>query len=494
MPRRAILACCLIILTLFRTAATSPVQADSNDLCPAGTKGTGTAAQARGHACALYAQGMNALYYHDPAAADRAFTAALAADPRLTSALYARVVARYELTRYRSAQADLLDVFDRIPALRAQYYNTRAALLDAQHAPANRAYDEYIGALVGIVIGDKAGAFRLLNAAIARDARLAEAYHFRGNIYDDMGDRQHAEADYRQALALAPRSFGTLYAYGLLMDEEGRYAEERDTMSRAIAIRPTEVEAWVDRGIARDRLGDVVGGIADETHALRLDPSSTDAWIDRSDFDIDAHQYRQAIADATSALRFGPIPAAYLARANARRAVGDAHGSYADASAAIRLDPHYENAFVARGNASGDLGHWSSALADARRAIALVPSDAYAYNLAGWTLINLNRLTEAEHYLNQALSINPVFVDALVNRCEARSILRDFAGSQDDCTRAIARDPGDAAAYLDRGIDRYYLGNITAARADLTHALAMFTAGHNARGTRLATMWLDRLR
>jgi tetratricopeptide (TPR) repeat protein len=92
------------------------------------------------------------------------------------------------------------------------------------------------------------------------------------------------------------------------------------------------------------------------------------------------------------------------------------------------------------------------------------------------------RYFEALQFFTQAIasegnpSPNPSnnrIAAAYANRCLVEIQLNQYQSAIEDCTQAIARQPGNGEAYLDRGLAQYRLGHYQAAIADNNQLLTL---------------------
>ena len=98
----------------------------------------------------------------------------------------------------------------------------------------------------------------------------SQLYLNRGNVRDDLGDKQGAIDDYSQAIkinsnyAIAYNNRGNVrYDLG---DKQGAI----DDYSQAIKINPNYALAYCNRGVVRDALGDKHGAIDDYSQAIKI--------------------------------------------------------------------------------------------------------------------------------------------------------------------------------------------------------------------------------
>lgn len=152
--------------------------------------------------------------------------------------------------------------------------------------------------------------------------------------YHLLGRQEEARADLDEAARLSPRS-----AWPDALRASAEYGGEPEAMlrhlSKAAARRPAAwTIAW--RGYASLRLGDRAGAARDLKRALKLDPSFDRAWAWLGEAEGAERPLSRAIALSPT------MPTAFLARARARLARGDARGALSDLAGMGRLNRAYE--------------------------------------------------------------------------------------------------------------------------------------------------------
>ncbi len=129
------------------------------------------------------------------------------------------------------------------------------------------------------------------------------AYIERANAYQKLGQAENALADWKRAIELDGNSATAYAARGTYYRIAGKHAESMSDLDRSIQILPN-VEALYQRGQLFAALGKFDDAMKDYNHAIEL--------------------HRE-------------VPYLYMARASARRALGDPQGSLDDPAIALRL-------------------------------------------------------------------------------------------------------------------------------------------------------------
>jgi tetratricopeptide (TPR) repeat protein/S1-C subfamily serine protease len=318
-----------------------------------------------------------------------------------------------------------------------------------------------------------------INKAIELSPRAA-FYNNRGNVRDDLGDKQGAIDDYNQAIKINPNYAQAYYNRGIVRDELGDKPGAIDDYNLAIKINPNYAQAYYNRGNARDDLGDKQGAIDDYNQAIKFNPNYAPAYNNRGVVRDDLGDKPGAIDDYNQAIKFNPNYApAYYNRGIVRYDLGDKQGAIDDYNQAIKFNPNYAPAYNNRGNARDDLGDKPGAIDDYNLAIKINPNYAQAYYNRGIVRYELGDKPGAIDDYNLAIKINPNYAQAYYNRGKVRDELGDKPGAIDDFNQAIKFNPNLAQAYGNRAYVYYQLGDKQKVREDLQRAAQLFKAQGN---------------
>ena len=139
---------------------------------------------------------------------------------------------------------------------------------------------------------------------------------------------------------------------------------------------------------------------------------------------------------------------------------------------ALALDPQYRDARQGRVTILQRLGRWADVLAEWEK---IPPGTELAehYRFRGEVLVKLKRFDAALDSFTQALTIDPAYVPALVDRGNEWSARDRLDKAFTDLNRAIAIDPCHTPAYLSRSMAYKAQLFLEAAKADLELAIAI---------------------
>jgi tetratricopeptide (TPR) repeat protein/serine/threonine protein kinase len=249
----------------------------------------------------------------------------------------------------------------------------------------------------------------------------AEVYKSRGDVYNALGMKDQAIADYDQAIRLDPE----------------------------------DAAAYSKRGNVYYSKKDYDRAIADHDQAIRLDPEYAAAYSKRGNVYYSKKDYDRAIADHDQAIRLDPeYAAAYNRRGNVYYSKKDYDRAIADYSQSLRLDPEYAAAYNNRGNVYYSKKDYDRAIADHDQAIRLDPEDAAAYNNRGNAYFNKKDYVRAIVDYDQAIKLNPNNAEYKQNRENAKQKAPSVTPTPAAAPAAPVSGPGPAG-------NRYSISSIS---------------------------------
>ena len=277
----------------------------------------------------------------------------------------------------------------------------------------------------------------------------------------------------------------------------------------AIQLKPDFTEAYSRRGAVRFFKGDHEGAIADFSEAIRLNPQDANTYLNRGFWRRQTGDNDGAIADYSEVIRLNPEDAvAYSHRGHAREDKGDFDGAIADYSEVIRLISHEtdtyiseSDTYISRGGARQAKGDLRGAIEDYQRYLDLGGGKHFNTQAVVEELIKelqerlpkpVEQELSAEDYFNkahdlinlinpyaaianytEAIRLNPLYVEAYVNRGKALYTKGDRGRAIADFDEAIRLDPQCAEAYNNRGDAYGDKGDLDKAIADYTEAIRL---------------------
>jgi tetratricopeptide (TPR) repeat protein len=168
-------------------------------------------------------------------------------------------------------------------------------------------------------------------------------------------------------------------------------------------------------------------------------------------------------------------PQAYNGRGGAYRDAGEYDAALADFGREIALKPDDAGGWFGRGYVyCACLGRVEPALADLREAVRLGPDAPDAWNTLGIANGMSGSCDTSFFDFGRALALKPDFPEAYVNRAYAWiQCFKEFDRARNDCSRALALDPGMQKAWLLRGMAGFMRGDNVGAIPDLDKAIKL---------------------
>jgi len=229
-----------------------------------------------------------------------------------------------------------------------------------------------------------------------------------GNMLNEMGRLQEAEASYRRALQLNPDAPGTHYNLAIVCTAMGRKAEAMTCYRRALCYFPDFAEAHDNLGILIHEDKRLDEAEKCYRHALAIRPDFFEAYINLGKLSKENGKADEAEQFYIQALRINPnLPEAHnnlgsLFRESKRLEL--AQFAYTNA---LILRPEYDSALSNIGHVYQEMGRPEEAEVGFRRALAIRADNADAYNGLGTCLHNTRHLQEAADAYQLAIELDP---------------------------------------------------------------------------------------
>jgi tetratricopeptide (TPR) repeat protein/S1-C subfamily serine protease len=292
-------------------------------------------------------------------------------------------------------------------------------------------------------------ALAAINQAIQLQPNNPNLYNQKYAVLSDLKRYREAEVAINKAIELSPRAVFYINR-GNVRNELGDKQGAIDDYTQAIKINPNDALAYYNRGIVRNELGDKQGAIDDYTLAIKFNPNYAQAYYNRGNVRKDLGDKQGAIDDYTQAIKINPnFAQAYGNRGGVRSELGDNQGAIDDFNQAIKFNPNNANAYYGRGIVRNELGDKPGAIDDYTQAIKINPNDAKAYYNRGIVRYDLGDKPGAIDDYTLAIKINPNLAQAYVRRGSVRYQLGDKPGAKEDLQRAaqLFKAQGNTAFY-----------------------------------------------
>lgn len=253
-------------------------------------------------------------------------------------------------------------------------------------------------------------------------------------------------------------------------------------LEAGVANVPETTAAWVLLGFAYEGRSRFTDAIAAADRASALDPGLEAPHRIRARAFTRTGRREAAVEAIRAALALEPSEVEVLSDAAwLLGAAGHHEEAMRSAQRATELYPEDGVAWFGLGFSALEAGEFAAAEAPLRKAVALQPDESMWHNNLGWLLVQTGRYKEALRSFERSLELDGANERALSNRRLALALLARRADSaaaraehlgrvMQRVEAAIARDPTDANALLERATAELVLGRLEDARADALRA------------------------
>lgn len=391
-------------------------------------------------------------------------------------------------SKYQPTAADVAALAATEPDSAKEYFRRGLSFLQA------RAYDKAIADFTKAHELDSGDVWPLANRAIAHLMKNEAAL---------------AEPDLRMVELKQPDNAVLLRARGLMSEQKGDCAKAAEYFSKSLIADPGNSFALGHRAICEASLSKTEEALADSASALKSDPSFMDLrvlraniFVRQGDTERVAKEAEMMTSENPTALfayvaagkiyaRLGRTGEAmkafdkalaikqdafvYINRAQARP-LADRRGRLADLDAALKLDPRNSDALVEKAEqlvADGDLAAAKQVYDEVAKQS---PEESYFKSRRAILLFKLGDVGAANKIFDQ-LHGEAKSANDFNSLCWAKATAGVLLGSAlSDCREALKREP-DQGAYLDsQALVELRMGNIDAAIADYSRAIAKNTS------------------
>ena len=171
---------------------------------------------------------------------------------------------------------------------------------------------------------DASNAIELYTQAISLMPNFSEAYNNRGNLKDDLGDKDGAMKDYDKAIDLDPKDATAYYNRGILKDDLGDKDGAMKDFDKAIDLDPKNATAYNNMADLLISMNQLDGALANINRAIQLDSNSFVYFVTRGEIYLAMNNPEKAILDFNHALSINDgIKKAYENRAKCNRKIAE---------------------------------------------------------------------------------------------------------------------------------------------------------------------------
>lgn len=245
------------------------------------------------------------------------------------------------------------------------------------------------------------------------------ALHWRGMVYEELGQVTKAIEDYEHRLQKDPKDIHFLVHHGSLMMDVGLRDSALRDLNEAVALSETNRYARGTRGSILMSLKKYEEAFEDFDYLARTDPDDVFSLVRRASVYLQLEKLQEALADLSSAERIDAEYARiYGVRGIILRIQEKLDEALRDLDRAIQLAPDDVIALANRAAVNDKLSRPQEAISDYSNAIRLSPSDATFHVQRGCVYFRSGAKLDAIRDYNKALSIAPSNVQVLLHRSE----------------------------------------------------------------------------
>ncbi|XP_072135606.1 uncharacterized protein ttc6 [Mobula birostris] len=293
---------------------------------------------------------------------------------------------------------------------------------------------------------------------------LAELYYLIGCCYSELDKLTKAVDSFDKALKTYPKFAKAYYHRGLCRMKLHEINCIYD-FHRALAINPRLFEVYLSRAVYYAMQRRYLKGILSCNEALKLQPRSVRAFLCRGALKYCAKVYHLAINDLTTAININETCIlGYFNRAVCYQQANDLQKALKDYGIVQLLGSRKKlnlKVLINRGLLYLRMEDYYNASQDFKAAIVEDPKNPFIHHAVAICYHKLHYLEEAVNYFNQAVNLDPFFVDAYYGRGNVYMDSGHPAGikqAQKDFVRALHLNPKCVKARLNLGYNLQVLG------------------------------------
>ena len=242
--------------------------------------------------------------------------------------------------------------------------------------------------------------------AIFKDPDLFDAYNNLGLAHEKLGEYDKALLEWQQLIDQKPEYANAYFNIGNHYFKEGDYLLAIDYFSDAIKLNPEDAEAYRQRAVSHKMRGEIEKAISDYKEAVDENPYFSDAFLDLAEIQFDRGNFEDAIDNYTDAIELASYPVAVFKRGVAYAETGKYYHAADDISRALEMERNRPGWRLYLATIYYAMQEYKKAYSQADRILEADKDNVNAMNIAALSLIELNKLTEAEELLDYALDFD----------------------------------------------------------------------------------------
>jgi tetratricopeptide (TPR) repeat protein len=318
-----------------------------------------------------------------------------------------------------------------------------------------------------IEVGRTADARGILENAISKNSKDADALLQRSEMLRDAGEYNQAEADLNQVMRLMPNSAEVHYLAGKLHGARGATRRQRDELSEAIRLSPYLLPARLElaQALLASKNSRTALELLNSTPPVQKDNVSVRVmsnWAHWSAGDFTAA--RKGVNEGLARIRH---PELLVQDGLLKLRAGDSAAARTSLEEALKLNPSDTRALAALGQSYVAHKQNQQAVDKVKEYVARSAKSAAVQEFLGVLLVSSGDRGGARAAFQAAKAADPKAVQADLSLAQMDTAERNFDSARHRLEEVLARDASNATAHL-------WLGNLEVAKGDYNSALARF--------------------
>ena len=289
----------------------------------------------------------------------------------------------------------------------------------------------------------------LLNQVIEKSPKHVQAYHYRADAYQALGNTRLAIADYNQVVALRPKDPFRYYARGLAYSHLKEPQLALADFTKAIHLKPSYKNFYLARAREYRSIGKYNLALADYTRYVGDWKKAQKGLLEETiPVSLEAYRYEVAQQQVDALAGLGDDSASrHFWQGRIFHSESKWDEAVSAFSKAINRKSEWSLAYQWRGATYREMGDLEAALEDYDRVIELQP-ESYWYNRRGLVHEENKQFDKAVADYTRAIELNPRWAVAYNNRGFARMNLKQWEKAKKDFETAIRLDPSAPTPYV----------------------------------------------
>ncbi|XP_048585429.1 uncharacterized protein LOC5512045 isoform X2 [Nematostella vectensis] len=324
-------------------------------------------------------------------------------------------------------------------------------------------------------VHNDSGALDAYNEAIKVNPDYAEAFYQRGLTKMKLSHTKGVH-DFNRALAINPKLFQAFLSRAAYYGMKGRYSKGIMSCNEAIKLQPQSVRAYLYRGALKYHIKAFGLAVKDLTEAVAIDCRCSLAYFNRAVCHHEMKYFQKALMDygTVMLLETNPNLKVLQNRGLLYLEIGDIENALEDFKAAAKVSTLNPKIRHTLGLCYHKLNKLEEAVAAYDDALKIDPFFVEAYNGRGNALMDFGHeqgnVLGRRDYL-KALHLDPLCLSARVNLAYNLQVEGKFQAAWNQFSAAIAIDSTCQAALEGRAVINLQMGNTFGAFVDMNEAL-----------------------